>query len=213
VLPAAVIAAASIATLAAFTAGLTLWRTPRKPPEAVMPRDRPPVVTSAARLVSDEAPAPSVPSVASSPTPASPRVESRPEVLYLPAVATTPAPPAISTADRMRDEGERTLESDLRALSDGALDAEAAWNAYRGACVGRSTQMLATEGAWAGKVVRVPMEDTARCRSRRAAVDELVRPTRTRLHEAEEAARRAGVLPGRVRDLKLRYRVDSALWE
>ena len=57
------------------------------------------------------------------------------------------------------------------------------------------------------------MASTPECVGRKADAEALSAALAARLDEAREAARRARVLPGTVRDLERRYGVDEALGE
>jgi serine/threonine-protein kinase len=131
-------------------------------------------------------------------------------------ISSTPSPSAadeISESDRMREEGEKILEQSLVRMAERADGVAAAWRAYRKACAGKSVRVVVSEGPFVGRPRLVPMGGTAECQGRRADAESLSAGVRASLDQAEEAARRARVLPGRVRDLERRYGLDSPAWQ
>jgi hypothetical protein len=202
------------ASAAVVACGGALWLAERPASEA----PRPGTAARPAEPAPQPAPATTPPEVTlAPPAPAledpSPAARADPTPQVVPATPEATPAPEISDADRMRDEGEKAFELSLIGLSDKADAMAAAWRAYREACAGKSAQVMVSEGPSAGRPMLVPMERTAECRGRRADAEGLSAAVRARLEEAEEAARRARVLPGRVRDLKSRYGVDSSFWQ
>jgi hypothetical protein len=109
----------------------------------------------------------------------------------------------------IRDQGARNFDAAVSALAVHALEVDRAWFAFRDTCL-RTTPLPDTgEREWFaifdGTMARPP--DFACSR----AFDDVLRvaePLRAQLDAARDAARRADVLPGHVRDTLLRYNLD-----
>jgi len=122
-------------------------------------------------------------------------------------------PTSRSDADELRERGQRQLEADVRALARQADLIDSGWRTYRSSCHGAS-QVAAREwfGVWAD-ATRLAGETRLGCSGLlRDLVD-----AATRVHEemlaAQERARRAGVFPGTVREIRRQYSMDWAGWD
>jgi hypothetical protein len=203
---------------AVVACALALWIAARRTPTDVgMPAPTRPEVAAplapTATLDRETTPTDATPAAAAPPleTPSpDPGPSSTARAISLPSPS---AADEISESDRMREEGEKVLEQSLLRLAEKADGVTAAWTAYWKACAGKSVRVIVSEGPLIGRPRLVPMAGTPECLGRRADAESLSAGIRASLDQAEEAARRARVLPGRVRDLERRYGLDSSAWQ
>lgn len=128
----------------------------------------------------------------------------------LPSTASSAIPPRGPTAsDAQREDGLRRIEQTFRGLNDGVTNLTAMADSYETQCPGHpSPGFTLSEGRRiqpAGQPVTLENHDCVNLRMRMTRLSEQIRG---RVEGAEEEARRAGVLPGQVRDLRRRYRLD-----
>lgn len=127
------------------------------------------------------------------------------------ALAAGPTTPAASASDRMREEGERRLQQVLAELAKSAASLNEMADAYEQGCRGHAAPDITLAG---GRRVRpdglsVTVENRE-CVSLRLRMTATHAAVTERLDVAEEDARRAGLLPGQIRDLRRKYQLD---WE
>lgn len=130
----------------------------------------------------------------------------------LPASAPPSASPRIqTTSDAQRDEGLRRVEQTFREMQGEVTNLTAMADAYEDQCAGHpSPGFTLSDGRRiqpAGQPVTLENRDCVNLRMRMTRAREQLR---VRADGAEEEARRAGVLPGQMRDLRRKYRLD---WE
>ncbi len=116
------------------------------------------------------------------------------------------SPSAPSTQATERDTVLRDLDSRLGELAGdvtrvGNLNAR-----YRGACVG---QYLAPAGSSWPYPWLVEKAELPECQSLRAEIERQIAEARARLAAIEETARRAGILPGELRELLRRHGLED----
>jgi hypothetical protein len=119
-----------------------------------------------------------------------------------------PAFGARSSTDIAREEGTKRYAQIVEAVSRQAVQLDAYWNRIKTNCTVRVAPGYDREwfGLWDGRA-KLDSPDAA-CG---AAVDELqdmAGQVRTAMGTAQEEARRNSVLPGQLRDIRRRYRMD-----
>lgn len=128
-----------------------------------------------------------------------------------PASPSSPATPAanaeserLSDADLMRIEGEQALDRAFAALADDVDAIAAREREYELSCVGQYVPVL---GCWGLAYDYCVVEKTQlpECLDKVSGIEQLQSSVRSGIAEAEERARRAGVYPGVMRDLRARY--------
>jgi hypothetical protein len=125
-------------------------------------------------------------------------------------------PPAIAKAPLSEDEvgamrayGERDLDNAAMVLAAVANDVDAAWARYKMACLGGFVPETAPNREWFllldGRV-RTPTDD--QCRAMFTQMQAAAAGFEEQLGITLDAARRADVLPGRIREVLERHRID-----
>jgi hypothetical protein len=125
-------------------------------------------------------------------------------------------PPAVAKAPMSEDEvgamrahGERDLDGAAMVLAMVANDLDAAWARFKVACLGGFMPESSPNREWflllEGRV-RTPTDD--QCRMMHTQLQGQAAGFDQQLGIARDAARRADVLPGRVRETLERHRID-----
>jgi V8-like Glu-specific endopeptidase len=120
-----------------------------------------------------------------------------------------------SESSEMREQGEtayrRTLEQTVRS----AAQVDSYWDRYAKSCVVTSTR--AGDRGWfavfESNGVRISTTSAYDCQAWLSEVRTAAEAIKTTLAGAAEAARRQGVYPGVMRDLRRQYRMEWAGWE
>ena len=125
-----------------------------------------------------------------------------------------PSLAAPSAADQRRDAGARDYARVLEALARRAAQIDDYWQRFRAAC-GGTLPLPGGDREWFGLLERTPAYSAAdpQCGSWIADLQEMAASVRAELRTAADAARRADVYPGTLRDLRRRYRMDWSGWE
>jgi S1-C subfamily serine protease len=114
-----------------------------------------------------------------------------------------------AAADIQREQGAQRFEQALAALSEHAATLTRMADSYERSCTGHPALAMVLEGgrtiAPAGTPVTIEHPD---CVSLRGRIETLQAAIGERLAEAEEDARRMGLYPGVIRDLRRKYRLD-----
>jgi hypothetical protein len=139
------------------------------------------------------------------------------------ALAQAPAPPAVravpareeaSTVDVLRAKGTRDYEAAVATLAAEARRVDATYARYKGSCPTAST--LSQDGSrewfglWDGAAVS---ETSAGCAALLQEISQSGAPIKAGMLTAQEAARRAWVLPGAMRDIRLRHAMEWGGWD
>jgi S1-C subfamily serine protease len=118
------------------------------------------------------------------------------------------APPA--AADDHRAHGEQALTRALTAAARGADELDTYWRRYAGSCVARAATL--GDRAWISTLhpdgVEIRMASGYDCGGWLTTVRAHALEVRTAVERASEAARRAGVYPGTVRELRRQFRLS-----
>jgi hypothetical protein len=119
---------------------------------------------------------------------------------------TQPAPSVSSTQATERDAVLRELDSRLSELAGdvtrvGNLNAR-----YRGACVGQYLSPVGSPWSYPWLIEKAELPE---CQSLRAEIERQIAEARARLGAIEETARRAGILPGELRELLRRHGLED----
>jgi S1-C subfamily serine protease len=121
--------------------------------------------------------------------------------------------PGASEGDNVRDEGGRTYEQAIAGLARSADALDGRWRSFKGSCYeGRVAGSFDREwfALWDQRAMQgvvSPGCDSAFADIRRVAQD-----IRDGVTGAEESARRAGVYPGTLRDVRRKHRLDNPGW-
>ena len=119
-----------------------------------------------------------------------------------------PAFGARSSVDVERDEGTRRYTQAVEAISREAVKLDNYWTRIRANCSVRVAPGYDREwfGLWDGRAA-LDTPDQA-CGSAVQEIQDMASQVRTVMSTAEESARRASVLPGDLRDIRRRYRME-----
>ena len=120
-----------------------------------------------------------------------------------------------SGGDEMRARGEQTYAQVLAWAAQTSQQLDAYWDRYASACVASAAR--SGDRAWFAVFepggVRINPAATINCQSWLDTVQSNALPIKTTLDQAADVARRSGVYPGVMRDLRRRHRLDWAGWE
>ena len=121
-----------------------------------------------------------------------------------------PAFGARSSTDIAREEGTKRYAQVVEAAARQAAQLDAYWNRIKANCTVRAAPGYDREwfGLWDGRA-RLDTPD-ASCTSAARELEEMALQLRTAMGEAQEEARRASALPGDLRDIRRRSRMDWA---
>jgi hypothetical protein len=125
-------------------------------------------------------------------------------------VASTAGPlPGQAEADRRREAAEAQLDAALASLAGHAREYRAMEAEYGRVCRGLGPDGTPPPGVAPGAS---PNEAHPQCRAFKGRMDARLAWIREQLAVLDEEARRAGVYPGVVRDLRSRYGLDEDRW-
>jgi hypothetical protein len=146
--------------------------------------------------------------IVNNPIPSVPRREASVDVIVPPSVV-PPGAEAASEVERAR--AARDFDAAVSALAVKANDLDRRWEGYRQLCPAGPTQASAAEARGWVRVLRgeepAPTDDG--CRRNLAELSDLATQFQRQLAGVADNARRAGVLPGRMRDSLTRANLDS----
>ena len=119
-----------------------------------------------------------------------------------------PAFGARSSTDVVREEGTKRYGQIVEAVARQAVQLDTYWNRIKANCTVRVSPGHDREwfGLWDGRA-KLDSPD-ASCGSAVQELQEMASQVRTVMGTAQEEARRASVLPGELRDIRRRYRMD-----
>ncbi len=125
----------------------------------------------------------------------------------------TPAFSSRSSTDDMRDDGMKTYEKIVAAVATRASELDSYWARIKQNCSVRVFPGYDREwfGIWDDRAGLSASETS--CVSALNDLHELAGDVRSVMLQAQENARRASVLPGQLRDIRRRYRMDWQGWE
>ena len=125
-------------------------------------------------------------------------------------------PPKPSTAQVMREEGVKRLESSVRDLTSKAIVIDDLWRQYKKSCLGQGAPAFPDGRSWFSvwsPGFSVNDEGQAQCHVLLNEVFRLATDVKRGMAQAEESARRAGVYPGVRRDIRRKYGMDWSGWD
>jgi S1-C subfamily serine protease len=113
-----------------------------------------------------------------------------------------------STTDDARDAGMRTYEQTVRAAAQRAAQLDDYWTRIKANCPVRVTPGYDRDwfGLWDGRT-ELTTPDLS-CAAAVRDLNQMAVGVRSAMADAHEAARHAAVLPGQLRDIRRRYRMD-----
>jgi hypothetical protein len=115
-------------------------------------------------------------------------------------------PSAKSDTDLARQRGVEQFETTVRGLAQQADAIDAQWRRYRTACGGQNGSAAADGRDWFGIWTdKTTGNDPGGCAGFRSDLINAAVAIRQAMQQAEENARRAGVYPGVVRDIRKKY--------
>jgi len=119
-----------------------------------------------------------------------------------------PAFGARSTTDIAREEGTKRYGQIVEAIARQAVQLDAYWDRIKANCTVRVAPGYDREwfGLWDGRTT-LTTPDTS-CGAAVRELEEMAGQVRTVMATAQEQARRGSVLPGQLRDIRRRYRMD-----
>jgi len=148
------------------------------------------------------------------PAPAQPMAA--PAVLTPVAAAPAAAAPVrddASTVDGLRARGARDFEAAVNRLAADARSVDAAWARYKGSCPAAAN---ADDGSreWFGVLEGIAVRDAGpSCAPLLDEIERLGAPIKAGMLAAQEAARRAWVLPGTMSDIRRRHAMEWSGWD
>jgi hypothetical protein len=115
-----------------------------------------------------------------------------------------------STTDDMRESGARTFDQSVQAAARRAAELDSYWNRIKANCSLRITASYDHEwfGLWDGRTELTTPDPS--CVSAVRNLNDMSAEVRAAMARAQEDARHASVLPGQLRDVRHRYRMDWA---
>jgi hypothetical protein len=118
-----------------------------------------------------------------------------------------------STADEMRQEGVDAYEKVVAALARRGAELDDYWARIKRTCSVRTAPGYDREwfGLWDSRVTLTDPDPS--CGAAFRDLNVLVGEVRAVVTGAQENARRAGVYPGQLRDIRRRYRMDWVGWD
>jgi S1-C subfamily serine protease len=118
-----------------------------------------------------------------------------------------------STIDAARADGTRRYDQIVEAVARQAAQLDGYWNRIKSNCAVRVAPGYDREwfGLWDGRTVLTGPD--ASCAAAARDLSNMAAELRAAMSAAQEEARRASVLPGQMRDIRRRYRMDWAGWE
>ncbi len=132
-----------------------------------------------------------------------------------PLSALTSAISGRSDNEQARDQGEADYASALEWADERSASIDAYWSRYAASCV--STSARSGDRPWFAVFepngVTLGNRSNMDCRGWLDSLISSAQPVRAELARATEAARRAGVYPGAMRDLRRRHRLEWRGWD
>ena len=130
--------------------------------------------------------------------------------------SSTPLAPAFagrSTTDQMRQEGTEAFEKVMMALAQRGTEVDDYWTRIKRNCSVRTAPGYDREwfGLWDNRVALTDPDPS--CGAAFREMNGLATEVRAVVTSAQENARRAGVYPGQLRDIRRRYRMNWAGWD
>ena len=120
-----------------------------------------------------------------------------------------------SEGDQLRASGERDYGSALQQIARNADQLDSYWSRYSATCVASSSS--AGDRPWFAVMdpngVHVNGGSEYDCGTWVRTLQQNAAAVRSQMAQATEAARRSGVYPGTIRDLRRRFRLDWDGWE
>ena len=122
-----------------------------------------------------------------------------------------PLAPAFSTSsslDSVRADGTRRYDQIVGAVARHAAQIDDYWNRIKENCAVRAAPGYDREwfGLWDGRTTLTSVDMS--CSAAVRDVEKIAGDVRTAMSTAQEEARRSSVLPGQLRDIRRRYRMD-----
>jgi hypothetical protein len=133
-----------------------------------------------------------------------------------PTQANEPLAPAFgvrSSTDQMREDGARAYDQTVQVVAKRAAELDDYWNRIKANCPVRVAPGYDSEwfGLWDGRTEMTGAD--ASCAAAGRDLINLAAEVRTAMANGQENARRASVLPGQLRDIRHRYRMDWPGWD
>ena len=130
-----------------------------------------------------------------------------------PSAPLAPAFSGQSTSDQLRQTGGETFEKVVAVLAQRGAEIDDYWGRIRRICPMRVAPGYDREwfGLWDNRVTLADQDPT--CIGAIRDVNGLAADVRAAMTGAQENARRAGVYPGQLRDIRRRYRMDWPGWD
>jgi hypothetical protein len=121
-----------------------------------------------------------------------------------------PAFGARSSTDVARETGTKRYSQIVEAVARQSVQLDAYWNRIKANCTVRVGLGYDREwfGLWDGRT-KLDTPDTS-CGAAMAELEDMAAQVRTAMGTAQEEARRAAVLPGQLREIRRRYKMDWA---
>jgi hypothetical protein len=117
--------------------------------------------------------------------------------------------------DDMRARGEQAYEQVLAWAAQTSQQLDAYWDRYASTCVTSSNR--SGDRAWFAVLepngVRINPAATINCQSWLETVQSNALPIKATIDQAADAARRSGVYPGVLRDMRRKHKLDWTGWE
>jgi hypothetical protein len=118
-------------------------------------------------------------------------------------------------SEALRARGEQAYAQALEWASQNGQQLDAYWDKYARSCVASSSRT--GDRAWFAALepggVRIHANSSIDCQGWLTTLQSNAAPIRSVVDQAAEAARRSGVYPGVMRDLRRRHRMDWTGWE
>jgi hypothetical protein len=120
-----------------------------------------------------------------------------------------------TASDQMRSEGEAAYNRGLAEIERYSADLDAYWKNYAGSCLARAAR--AGDRAWFAVYepngVTIALSSGYDCEGWLRQLRTGAESVRTNMLKIGEAARRQGVYPGVMRDMRRQHRLEWAGWE
>jgi hypothetical protein len=119
-----------------------------------------------------------------------------------------------SPADQQRQAGAQQYDQVVQALARRAAQIDDYWQRFRAAC-GGTVPASGGDREWFELLARTPAyaAGDVQCGNWLADLQQMAGGVRAEMRAAADAARRADVYPGTLRDLRRRHRMDWTGWD
>jgi len=118
-------------------------------------------------------------------------------------------------SDVLRAQGEQVYSQTVQAAAQRADQLDAYWNQYAPSCVASAPR--SGDRPWFAvyerQAVRLSATSNLDCQGWLSSVEDYALPIRDALRQAAEIARRSGVYPGVMRDLRRQHRMSWSGWD